>query len=216
MLPPLAPWPVDPARLALFSGLMVALAATPGPAVLFSIANGVHRGAAGVLAGCAGIAAASAVWFVGAGVGLGALMRAAPWLFAALTWFGVGYLLWLGLGKVRAGLTRAEVGPERARVRPGRSAFADGFAVQVANPKVVLFFSGVLPPFLDVARPLPAQLALLAIPALGIDYLALALYGLGGAALAAKLRTPSGSRHFSLVSGLLLITAAILIALTRR
>ena len=209
-------WPVDPERFALFSGLMVALAVTPGPAVLFSIANGVHRGAAGVLAGCAGIAAASLLWFLGAGVGLSALMRAAPWLFVILTWFGIGYLLWLGAGKVRAGLTGTATGPEGARVRPGRSAFADGFAVQVANPKVVLFFSGVLPPFLDAARPLAPQLALLAIPGIGIDYLGLALYGLGGAALAARLRTPSGARHFSLVSGVLLIAAAILIALTRR
>ncbi len=208
--------PVDPERFALFSGLMVALAATPGPAVLFSIANGVHRGAAGVLAGCAGIAAASLLWFLGAGVGLSALMRAAPWLFTILTWFGVGYLLWLGLGKVRAGLAGTAVGPQSARVRPGRSPFADGFAVQVANPKIVLFFSGVLPPFLDAARPLAPQLALLAIPGIGIDYLGLALYGLGGAALADRLRTPSGARHFSLVSGFLLIAAAILIALTRR
>ena len=208
--------PVDPERLALFSGLMTALAVTPGPAVLFSIANGVHRGAAGVLAGCLGICAASLVWFVGAGVGLSALMRAAPWLFTVLTWFGIGYLVWLGVGKVWAGLTGGAQGPEAGRVRPGRSAFADGFAVQVANPKVVLFFSGVLPPFLDAARPLAPQLALLSVPGVGIDFAGLALYGLGGAALASKLRTPSGARHFSLASGLLLLTAAMLIALTRR
>lgn len=210
------PLPVDPERLALFSGLMVALAVTPGPAVLFSIANGVQRGAAGVLAGCAGIAAASLVWFIGAGVGLGALMRAAPWLFAALTWFGIGYLLWLGVSKLRDGLRGEPQGPGAARVRPGGSAFADGFAVQVTNPKVILFFSGVLPPFLDAERPLAPQLALLAVPGVGIDYIVLAAYGVGGAALARRLRTSSGARRFSLVSGVLLIAAAVLVALTRR
>jgi threonine/homoserine/homoserine lactone efflux protein len=207
--------PVAPERLVLFLGLMTVLALTPGPAVLFSIANGVHRGARGVLLGVLGITLASAVWFLGAGLGLGALMAAAPWLFTVLAWFGIAYLLWLGGGKLWAGLKGDAHGPEGARLRPGRAALADGFAVQVANPKVVLFFSSVLPPFLDRERPLPPQLLVFAVVALGTDFVGLSSYGLGGAALADRLRSPSGARAFALASGALLIGAAILIAMSR-
>lgn len=207
---------VDAQRFTLFLGVMVVLALTPGPAVLFSIANGVHRGWRGVLLGVGGVTAASLLWFVGAGLGLGALMAAAPWLFTVLAWFGVAYLVWLGAGKLMAGLRGDAHAHEGARIRPGRAAFLDGFAVQLANPKVVLFFSTVLPPFLDLKRSLPPQLLVLAVAAVGVDFAGLALYGLCGAALADRLRSPAGARAFALVSGALLIAAAVLIALSRR
>lgn len=208
--------PVDPQRFALFLGVMVVLAVTPGPAVLFCVANGVHRGLRGVLLGVAGISAASLVWFAGASLGLGALMAAAPWLFAVLAWFGVAYLLWLGGGKLLAGLRGEGGGGRGGRIRPGRTAFRDGFAVQLANPKVVLFFSSILPPFLDLDRRLPPQFAVFAATLVLIDFVGLALYGLAGAALAERLRSPSGARLFSIVSGVLLCGAAVLIALSRR
>ena len=214
--PPVAQLPVAPERLLLFLGVMTVLALTPGPAVLFSIANGVHRGPRGVLLGVLGISLASAAWFVGAGLGLGALMAATPWLFGLLAWFGIAYLLWLGGGKLSAGILDRAHGPAAAQVRAGRTALASGFAVQAANPKVVLFFSSVLPPFLDRERALPPQLAVFAVVALGTDMLGLSAYGLGGAALADALRSPRGARLFSLISGTLLVLAAILIALSRR
>ncbi len=207
---------VDPARFSLFLGVMAVLAVTPGPAVLFSIANGVQRGPRGVALGVSGITAASLIWFAAAGLGLGALMAAAPWLFVVLAWFGVAYLAWLGGGKLWAGLTGAAKSVGDGPARRGRAAFADGLAVQLANPKMVLFFSSILPPFLDLHRPLPPQLLLLALAAVAIDAVGLGGYGLGGAALADRLRTPAGARAFSLVSGVLLLGAAALIALTRR
>ena len=209
-------WPVDPARFVLFLGVMCVLAVTPGPAVLFSIANGVHRGVRGVLLGVGGITAASLTWFAAAALGLGALMAAAPWLFVVLAWFGVAYLVWLGGGKLWAGLSGRAGFAGGGHLRPGRAAFADGLAVQIANPKMVLFFSSILPPFLDVRRPLPPQLALLALAAVVIDAMGLSAYGLGGAALADRLRSPRGARAFAVGSGVLLLAAAALIALTRR
>ncbi len=207
---------MDPARFGLFLGVMAVLAVTPGPAVLFSIANGVHRGVRGVLLGIGGIMTASLAWFAAAGLGLGALMTATPWLFSVLAWFGVAYLLWLGGGKLWAGVTgRAALGGG-GRLRPGRSAFLDGLGVQLANPKMVLFFSSILPPFLDLRRPLPPQLLLLAAAAVAIDAVGLSAYGLGGAALADRLRSPRGARAFAVASGALLMAAAALIAFTRR
>lgn len=195
---------------------MAVLAVTPGPAVLFSIANGVRRGVRGVVLGATGIGLASLVWFAGAGLGLGALMAAAPMLFVVLAWGGVAYLVWLGAKSILSGLRGEAASPTGgARVRPGRGALADGFAVQIANPKVVLFFSTVLPPFLDLKRALPPQLAVLALAAVVLDFAGLTLYGLGGAALADRLRRPDWARGFAILSGMLLITAALLIALRR-
>jgi threonine/homoserine/homoserine lactone efflux protein len=100
-------------------------------------------------------------------------------------------------------------------VRPGRSALRDGFAVQIANPKAILFFTAVLPPFLDAARPLPPQLAAFATATIGMDMAAMSAYGLGGAALAARMRQPRFRRGFQLAVGLLLLSAATLMILRR-
>lgn len=208
--------PVDPARFGLFLGVMSVLAVTPGPAVLFSVANGVHRGARGVISGVAGVTAASLTWFAAAGLGLGAVMTAAPWLSSVLAWAGVGYLVWLGGGKLWAGLTGRAGFAEGAHLRPGRAAFADGLAVQLSNPKMVLFFSSILPPFLDPRRSLPPQLLAFAAAAVLLDAAGLSAYGLGGAALADRLRSPRGARAFALASGALLLLAAALIAASRR
>ena len=83
--------------------------------------------------------------------------------------------------------------------------------MQIANPKAVLFFTAVLPPFLDPARPLPAQLAAFACATLTLDIMAMSAYGLGGAALSTPMNEPGFRRVFAFVVGILLICAAILI-----
>jgi hypothetical protein len=50
-----AVWPVDPQRYLAFLAVMAVMAMTPGPANLFSIANGMARGPAAVLSGAIGM-----------------------------------------------------------------------------------------------------------------------------------------------------------------
>jgi threonine/homoserine/homoserine lactone efflux protein len=93
----------------------------------------------------------------------------------------------------------------------GRSALRDGFAVQIANPKILLFFGAVLPPFIDVARPLAPQLLMFAAATIGMDLISMSSYGLGGAALASRMNEPGFRKGFAIAVGVLLITAAVLI-----
>lgn len=206
--------PVDPARYATFLTVMAVMAMTPGPANLFAIATGAEKGKAAALLGVAGMNTATLVWFAAAALGLGALVLAFPRIFHLLTYAGGAYLLWLGGKALYAAWRGSDAGETHAIVRPGRSAFRDGFTVQIANPKAVLFFTAVLPPFLDAGRPMAAQLAAFAIATIGMDVAMMSTYGLGGAALAAKMRQPRFRRFFSAGVGVLLTTAALLL-LTR-
>jgi threonine/homoserine/homoserine lactone efflux protein len=202
--------PVDPQLYAAFLGVMAVMAITPGPANVFSIANGVQRGPMGALLGVAGMNTATLVWFAAASLGLGALVVALPDLFRLISIGGALYVAWLGLTALR-GAFRTAADPEQATLRLGRGAFADGFLVQIANPKIVLFFSAVLPPFLDVDRPAAPQLALFALATVGMDVLSMSAYGLGGAALARRMTEPRFRRGFAVFTGLLLLAAAALI-----
>jgi len=207
--------PVDPARYATFLGVMAVMAATPGPANLFAIATGAQKGKAAALTGVLGMNTASLVWFAAAALGLGALILAFPQVFHILAYAGAAYIAWLGF-KALAGAWKNDAEPGHGAFKQGKSAYLDGFTVQIANPKAILFFTAVLPPFLDPQRPLPAQLATFAVATIGLDVVSMSAYGLGGAALAARMGEPRFRRGFSVIVGLLLLTAAVLMATKAR
>ncbi|WP_454758297.1 LysE family translocator [Caulobacter segnis] len=202
--------PVDPARYGAFLVAMFVMAITPGPANLFAIATGMERGKGAALISVVGMNTATLVWFACSALGLGALILAFPKAFHVLALAGAAYLVWLGLKSLWAGYKNVE-SHASATVRAGRSAFFDGFMVQIANPKILLFFSGVLPPFLDIKRPLVPQLIMFACATIGMDLISMSSYGLGGAALSTRMNEPSFRRTFSILVGVLLITAAVLI-----
>lgn len=202
--------PVDPARYGAFLVAMFVMAITPGPANLFAIATGMERGKGAALLGVIGMNAATLVWFTGSALGLGALIIAFPQAFHLLALAGAAYLVWLGLKSLWAGIKNLE-SHASATVQSSRSAFLDGFMVQIANPKVLLFFSGVLPPFLDIKRPLAPQLVMFAAATISMDLISMSSYGLGGAALSRRMNEPTFRRGFALLVGVLLITAAALI-----
>ena len=202
--------PVDPTRYGAFLVAMFVMAITPGPANLFAIATGMERGKGAALISVIGMNTATLVWFSGSALGLGALILAFPKAFHVLTWAGGAYLVWLGLKSLWAGIKNLE-SHASATVRQGRSAFFDGFMVQIANPKILLFFSGVLPPFLDIQRPLVPQLIMFACATIGMDLISMSSYGLGGAALSTRMNEPGFRRGFAVLVGVLLITAAVLI-----
>ena len=201
--------PVDPARYAAYLGVMSLMVATPGPANLFAIATGARLGKAAVFRAVLGMNLASLVWIGGAALGLAALARTSPGLFHLMAYVGAAYLAWLGLRALRTA-------SDAARPQGGgdiRPAFTGGFAVQLANPKALLFTTVVLPPFLDPGRPLAGQLAVLAATMIAMDVTAMTAYGLGGAAISERMTEARYSRGFAIFTGLLLIAAALMIAL---
>ena len=204
--------PVDPHLYLVFLGVMAVMAVTPGPANLFSIATGMERGKVAVLLAVAGMNAATLVWFGAAALGLGALVTAFPEAFRLIAIAGALYVAWLGISSIRSAFAPAptEISTE-GRTHLRRPAFVDGFLVQIANPKAVLFFTAVLPPFLDVERPAAPQLALFAVAVIGMDVLTMSAYGLAGAALARRTSEPRFRRAFGVFVGSLLLIAAALI-----
>jgi threonine/homoserine/homoserine lactone efflux protein len=204
---------VDPARYLAFLGVMAAMAFFPGPANLFCMATGMGRGRRPALAAMVGMNMATLVWYSAAALGLSALMAAFP---AVFQWFRVGgalYLAWLGVQAARSALSPAAELAASVAPRPG-SDLKNGFTVQIANPKAILFFSAVLPPFLDLSRPAGGQLAVFAATTIALDAAAMSTFGLGGAALARRMSDPRFRRAFSAITALLLFSAGALVAIS--
>ena len=206
--------PVNPHLYLVFLGVMAVMAVTPGPANLFSIATGMERGKRAVLIAVAGMNVATLVWFGAASLGLGALVIAFPEAFRLIAVAGALYVAWLGVASIRNAFkpALAEVSTE-GRAQLQRPAFVDGFLVQIANPKAILFFTAVLPPFIDIDRPATPQLALFALAVIGMDVITMSAYGLAGAVLARRMSEPRFRRGFGVFVGSLLLIAAVLIVL---
>ena len=204
--------PVDPARYLAFLGAMAILAATPGPSNLFAVANGMSRGRKAVLIGVAGMNTATLIWYVAAALGLGALALAFPQAVKALIVLGAVYLLWLAYKAVKSGFaTDGALG--HAAIHAGRSAYWDSFLVQIANPKILLFFGAVLPPFLDFRKPLLPQFLLFAAATVVFDVIATTAYGFGGSALSRPMAEPRFRRGFGIaVAAVLLAVAGLIVS----
>ncbi len=138
---------VDWTTLLAFAPAALALNLTPGADMLFCLGQGLRGGPQAAMAANLGIGAGCVFHLLAAGLGLSALLVAAPWLFDAIRWAGVAYLVWLAIGALRSPLG----GRETAPIRTSR-AFRDAVTVNVLNPKVALFVLAFLPQFVDPAR----------------------------------------------------------------
>lgn len=151
--------PALPLLLA-FVGASLALALTPGPAVVYIVARTVAQGRASGLASVLGVALGNLGNAIGAALGLAALFAVSAAAFTVVKWVGAAYLVYLGLR-----LWRTPAGDDAATPRPAtqplRRVFRDGMVVALLNPKTTLFFAAFLPQFLDAhASPLAQTLAL--------------------------------------------------------
>ncbi len=133
--------------LALFAGAALLLNLTPGADMLFVAGTGAARGRrAGVLAAL-GVGAGCALHTVLAALGLSALVAASDLAFNLVRWAGALYLVWLGIG-----LLRARRGPMVEQTKPG-DPFWQGALTNALNPKVALFFLAFLPQFIEPGAP---------------------------------------------------------------
>lgn len=157
-----------------FCATETVLCFTPGPAVLLVVSLALTRGAHAGLGASIGILAANALYFVLSATGIGAILLASWQLFFLIKWLGAAYLVWLGVRMLlaRPGGLAASDAPSLRSVGPLRH----GLITQGANPKALVFFTALLPQFVDPARGVPAQIAVLGVSSIAIECAVLGIY----------------------------------------
>lgn len=151
--------PVD--TLLAFLAATLLFAAMPGPAILYAAARTLAQGRTAGLKAAFGIAIGGLVHVAAAALGLSALFHAVPPLYAAVKLAGAAYLIWLGIGMIRARASDAALPQPPAQT--AARAFRQSILVEVLNPKTALFFVAFLPQFVDpaAALPVPVQFVIL-------------------------------------------------------
>jgi threonine/homoserine/homoserine lactone efflux protein len=184
------------------------LCLTPGPAVLFVVSHAVRHGGPRSIWATLGILSAHSFYFLLSAAGLGAALLASHELFRVLKLCGAIYLIYLGLRLIlRPGHTGATA--DATGSRSNWAVVRQGFILQTANPKAVMFFVALLPQFLDPARNIPLQIGILAITSMGVEFLVLAGYGFGAGTLSIWARAPRVARATDRVAGTVLVAAGV-------
>src|SRR6187397_1536210 len=125
------------AGLGLFVAAALLLLITPGPAVLYIVTRSMDQGRRAGLVSMLGVHAGTLVHIAAAAAGLSALLMASATAFSVVKYLGAGYLVYLGVRRLRDRSTLATERPPAVRLR---RAFVDGFVVNLLNPKTGLFF----------------------------------------------------------------------------
>ncbi len=189
-----------------------ALALVPGPTVTVIIANSLRFGTRAGLMNVAGTQAGFVIWLAIAALGLGAAIKFMGTWFDILRWAGAIYLVWLGIKMLMA---KGDLAVAVNRARPGGNFFLQGFVVIMSNPKMLVLFGALIPPFLSKDGNLMQQTLLLGLTFMAIAAVGDTLYALLAGKAGAWL-SRSRIRSIEIVSGICLTAGGVWMALRGR
>lgn len=156
-----------------FGLLSLLLIAVPGPSVLFVISRTLTLGRLAGMITLVGNAAGEYLQVAAVAFGIGVIVERSVVAFTIIKLAGAGYLIYLGVQTLRRrrSLTSALEGASEPKTT--RRMIRDGFVVGLTNPKSIIFFTAVLPQFINhSAGNVPIQLLLL-----GAVFIAIAVTG---------------------------------------
>lgn len=123
----------------------IALAVVPGPTVTVIIANALRYGTRAGVMNVLGTQAGVVIWLGIAALGLNVLISVMGVWFDLLRYAGAAYLIWLGIKLFRS---NGDLAVAVDRARPIGSFFLQGIVVILSNPKMLVLFGALIPPFL--------------------------------------------------------------------
>lgn len=146
------------------------LSLSPGPNSLLALTHGALHGRRRTLYTLFGGSLGFLLVIALSMFGIGALLKASLVWLTVLKWVGGAYLVWLGVQVWRAPPIQV-ARPAGASQARGATLFRQGFLAAATNPKGILFFAAFLPQFVDPARNVAVQFAVMACTFLLIEFL---------------------------------------------
>lgn len=200
------------ALLSVFVPTFFFVSVTPGMCMTLAMTLGMSIGVKralwmmlGELTGVGLVATLSAV-------GVAALLLNSPDVFTLFKYAGGLYLLYLGI-QMWLSRGRMALREENSNQRVGRTQLiSQGFITAIANPKGWAFFVALLPPFIDAAQPLAAQLTSLIAIILALEFGCLLIYASGGRTLRTLLMQSGNVRIMNRIAGTLMAGVGLWLA----
>jgi threonine/homoserine/homoserine lactone efflux protein len=175
------------------------------------IAYGITRGARRATWATLGILSANALYFALSATALGAVLVSSSIFFTAIKWAGAAYLIYIGLMALLSRPSPITLSGAAARGHSAGAIFLSGLGIQLANPKMLVFFVAILPQFVDPQLAVGPQMLWLAVGSIIPEFFILAGY----AALAARARgvasDPRYAQWTERIAGVFMLAIAALV-----
>jgi homoserine/homoserine lactone efflux protein len=188
---------------------------SPGAGAVYAMSSGLTHGFRRGYIATGGLILGIWTLLVIVALGVGALLASSSFAFQVIKWFGVAYLLYLGIAQWRA--PAHAVTAER---------FTDGFnwqalvlkgwVINASNPKGILFMLAVVPQFMNPNTPLVPQYLIIGATLAFTDLVVMAGYTLLAAKVLRLLKSNRQVLILNRVFGSLFVAAAALLATFKR
>lgn len=131
---------------------VIVITITPGPDMTFFLTRTIAQGVWAGIAALTGALVGTLIHSMVVAFGLSALIVASPGLFLTVKILGAGYLLWLAIEAIRHGSAVNAMGRPVRHKTIGKI-LVQGLAINLMNPKIILFFMTFLPQFVSATDP---------------------------------------------------------------
>lgn len=203
---------IDEHLLMLFLVTTFVVVLSPGPAVIAVVREALSGGFKQAFGAILGIAVANVVYFILSATGIAALIIASSLLFMIIKWLGVLYLLYLGSMAIFSKNGPLFLSKKENRSHNVRKAFLRGFYLELANPKALLYFSALLPQFINITEPIFPQLTLYCLITFALDLICYSLYAYLASRSTIFSERPLVTKVVNRMAGSLLIFAGLKMA----
>jgi threonine/homoserine/homoserine lactone efflux protein len=209
---------VDPHRLLALVATAFVIIVIPGPSVLFVISRGVTLGRRAGLATVIGNESGLIVQVAAVAAGIGAIVSRSIVVFTTIKIIGGVYLVYLGVQAVRHRRSLANAFAIGVEPKPISRIVREGFVVGVSNPKTIVFFTAILPQFVDQTRGhLTVQLLVFGAVFVVIALLCDSVWALAaGTAREWLVRRPERLATISATGGVVIVGLGLRLAITGR
>ena len=202
--------------LLIFTMTTLVVVLSPGPAAITVTTEAVSNGFRSSKWLIFGIAVANVIFFILSATGIAALIVASNTLFNIIKWIGVAYLLYLGFKAIFADNRPVNFNANKPITSNGYKVFAKGFSLEIANPKALLYFSALLPQFIDISYPMVPQMALFCFITFILDISCYSLYAYLGIKSSNLKNNQKAAKIVNQLSGVMLIFVGTRMALIER
>ncbi len=190
---------------------MLILAASPGPGVFATVARALVSGFKPALGVIAGIVVGDIIYLGFAIFGLSVVAHAMGELFIFVKIAGGAYLVWLGL-KIWCSKTTENKIETKQRKQHWSGNFASGLLITLSNPKVILFYCGFLPTFLNLSRLSITDIVIVGSVVTSVLFFVLAGYAYLASSTRQHFSEAKSIKYLNRTAGFVMVTTGVAIA----
>ncbi|MEV6055980.1 LysE family translocator [Streptomyces sp. NPDC052107] len=201
-------------HLAAAIGVLGLLTLVPGPDMAVVTRRALMAGAADALRTVAGIASGLLLWGALTVAGLAAALAAAPAAYLVVKLLGAGYLVLLGVQALRQSQHEPSAVPGTGAPHGAGSPWRTGLISNVLNPKIAVFYTGLLPTLAPPHLPAAWAMALLVLLHVVLTVVCLGSYTLLLAKAVPLLEKPRVRGALARTTGVVLIGFGLVVATT--